>query len=349
MNTNFHRPFLQNLGVALSGAYLFLLCGCGSGLGFSSPANPASPPTSTASSAASGPQLGYFWNAADATLRPIFGIPGASQIGASVVAAGTYVNGAASSASGIAVLQETDGSLDVMALPLGQPTHVATATATGAQIRFSPSGKSAIVFAPGSTSITLLTGLTSAPIASSIASPSAIQEAVLGDSGNVAVAAAGSAGANIQIVGANGAATTVGSVGALGGLAFGSGDSVVFADASANTLTLIRNASTKPSQTLVPTSALLMTPSGVGVSPNGQWVLVANSGDSSSVRVDLTAQNAPLRIACSCTPSLVVPVSGQATFRVTAPGSGPIWAVDAAVSTPRSFFIPALPGTGVHP
>jgi len=124
---------------------------------------------------------------------------------------------------------------------------------------------------------------------------------------------------------------------------------LLFADASNNTLTLIRNASTAPAPTPVPTASLLMAPAGLGVSPNGQWVLVANSADPSTVRVDLTAQTAPLKIACSCTPALVATVAGTATFRVTAPGNGPIWAVDAGASTPRSFFIPALPGTGVHP
>jgi hypothetical protein len=346
MDTFIHRP-LRKLGVALSGASLALLCGCGSGLGFSStPVGPSSPiPSATTN----GPQLGYFWNAADATLRPVMGIPGASQIGESVVPAGMYTAGAAASVSAVALLQAPDGSLDVMALPAGQPTHLSAATTTGAQVRFSPSGKSALVFTPGASSVVLVSGLTSTPAASSVATPFAIQEAALGDSGSFAIATGSAAGASIQIVGANGPATSVGSVGTLGGLAFASGDGLLFADASNNTLTLVRNASTSPASAPVPTAALLMTPAGLGVSPNGQWVLVANSADPSTVRVDLTAQNAPLKIACSCTPALVATVAGTATFRVTAPGNGPIWAVDAGASTPRSFFIPALPGTGVHP
>jgi hypothetical protein len=347
MDTFLYRPLLQKLGVALSGASLALLCGCGSGLGFSS-TPPIGNPT-TPSATTNGPQLGYFWNAADSTLRPVLGIPGASQVGESVVPAGSYTAGAASSASAVAVLQKPDGSLDVMALPTGQPAHVSAATTTGAQIRFSPSGKSALVFTPGATSVVLISGLTATPSASSITTPFAIQEAALGDSGSFAIATGSSAGASIQMVGASGPATSVGSVGTLGGLAFASGDGLLFADASTNTLTLIRNASTAPAPAQVPTAALLMAPSGLGVSPNGQWVLVANSADPSTVRVDLTAQNAPLKIACSCTPALVATVAGTATFRVTAPGNGPIWAVDAAASTPRSFFIPALPGTGVHP
>lgn len=340
------RSFSRRLGVALCTATLGALYGCGSGVGLPTGSTP--PNTVTPAASTQGPQLGYFWNAADQTLRPILGVPGSSQIGLSVVPAGTYVAAAASNA--VAVLEEPDGSLDVMTLPSGQPVHLGGKVAVaGAQIRFSPAGKSAIVFAAGSGSISLLTGLPSAPSATVIPSPVAVQDAAVSDAGGVAIAAANAAGVSIQIVSASGAATAVGSASTLGGLSFGSGDDLLFADANANTLTLVHNASSKPSPALVPSAALLMTPAGLGVSQNGQWALVANSGEASAIRIDLTGQNAPLRIACSCTPALVAPLSGMGTFRITAPGAGALWAIDAGVSAPRSFFIPALAGTGAHP
>ncbi len=340
------RSFSRRLGVALCTATLGALYGCGSGVGLPTGSTP--PNTVTPAASTQGPQLGYFWNAADQTLRPILGVPGSSQVGLSVVPAGTYVAAAASNA--VAVLEEPDGSLDVMTLPSGQPVHLGGKVAVaGAQIRFSPAGKSAIVFAAGSGSISLLTGLPSAPSATVIPSPVAVQDAAVSDAGGVAIAAANAAGVSIQIVSASGAATAVGSASTLGGLSFGSGDDLLFADANANTLTLVHNASSKPSPALVPSAALLMTPAGLGVSQNGQWALVANSGEASAIRIDLTGQNAPLRIACSCTPALVAPLSGMGTFRITAPGAGALWAIDAGVSAPRSFFIPALAGTGAHP
>jgi hypothetical protein len=340
------RSFSRTLGVALCTATLGALCGCGSGVGL--PASSIPPNTVTPTASTQGPQLGYFWNAADETLRPILGVPGSSQIGQSVVAAGTYI--AAAAASSTAVLEEPDGSLDVMTLPSGQPVHVGGKVAVaGAQIRFSPGGKSAVVFAVGSGSVSLVTGLPSAPAAMAIAAPVAVQDATVSDAGVLAIAASSTAGVSIQIVSASGAATAVGNAGALGGLSFASGDDLLFADAAANTLTLVHNASTKPSPVLVPSAALLMTPAGLGVSQNGQWALVANSGEASAIRIDLTGQNAPLRIACNCTPALVAPLSGIGTFRITAPGAGALWAVDAGVSAPRSFFIPTLAGTGAHP
>jgi hypothetical protein len=342
MKTARIRFFSRTLGVALCTAALGALCGCGSGVGL--PAG-STPNTATPAASTQGPQLGYFWNATDQTLRPILGVPGSSQVGQSVVAAGTYIAAAASPANSIAVLEEPDSSLDVMTLPSGQPVHVGGKVAVaGAQIRFSPSGKSAIVFAAGSTAIALIAGLPSAPSATIIASPTAVLDAAVSDAGSVAVAASSSTGVSIQI-----GATAVGNAGALGGLSFTSGDDLLFADAAANTLTLVHNASSKPSPVQVPSAALLMTPAGLGVSQNGQWALVANSGEASAIRIDLTGQNAPLRIACNCTPALVTPLSGMGTFRITAPGAGALWAVDAGVSAPRSFFIPALAGTGAHP
>ena len=50
---------------------------------------------------------------------------------------------------------------------------------------------------------------------------------------------------------------------------YAEGADLLFADAAANTLTLVHNASTKPSPVQVPSAALLMTPASLGVSQNG--------------------------------------------------------------------------------
>lgn len=331
---------VRGLVAALGASTIGLLAGCGSGIGAPSsfPQKPGTPVPQPVSQA-QGPQLGYFWNPSDQTLRPIVGVPGASQVGASVVSAGTYVNGASSFASGLAVMVEPDGSLDVLTLPSGSPTHVAASVAKDAVIHFSPSGRTAVVYSAGGDSLLLLTGLAGTPTASTLHA-TAIVDAAVSDTAHVAVASATA----VQMLAATGAGTQVGSFGAFGGLAFGTGDNLVFADAANNTLTVVRNASTTPAPSQLPTTGLLKAPAALNVSPNGLWVLVANSGEASVVRVDLTAQTAPLSIACSCTPVLVTPMSATGAFRVTAPADGPLWAVDAAVATPRAFFVPA-----VHP
>lgn len=338
---------LQQLSFALALTSLGLLVsGCGSGL-LSSTGGGGS---SSATVAPRGTQLGYFWNKGDQTLRPVLGIPGSSQIGQSVVPAGVYSTAAASSASETAVLIEPDGSLDIIALPSGTPAHLTNIVPLTAQIRFAPGGQSALLFNPGSVTLTLLTNITATPTATTITSTSAVLDAAIGDSGSVAIASASSSGTGIQVRSKAGAITTVANVSTLGGVSFAAADDLLLADTTTNTLTLIHNASTAPAPSLVPTAALLKSPIALAVAPNGRWAVVANGAEASVVNIDLTAATPPLRIACSCTPALVVPLSGSGTFRVTGPSSdSPMWAIDAGNSTPRAFFIPAAPGMVVKP
>lgn len=320
------------------------LSGCGSGVAGSAAAPKA---------ISSGAQLGYFWNASDQTLRPVLGIAGASQVGASVVPAGEYIFGGASAASSMALLQAADGSLDVMQLPSGQPVHLAAATSAGSVIRFSPSGTAAVVFAPGGLSVTVVTKLTGSPQTAVLPAPAAVQDAVSSDTGNAVLAVAVSSGAPQP---SNGTQLITGKTGAqlaalrqYGGMSFSAGDSLVYADAAANTVSLIQNEATVAVVRELPSLSLLKTPGAVAVSSSGQWVVVANVADPSMVRLDLTAQSPALSIACSCTPTNAVPLAGN-SFRVTDPGSGPLWAVDAGLPAPRVFFIPAIPAPakGAH-
>jgi hypothetical protein len=52
----------------------------------------------------------------------------------------------------------------------------------------------------------------------------------------------------------------------------------------------------------------------VAASLDGRWAVVANGGDPSAVRLDLSGVTAPLRIACACQPALLTPLMGNAVF-----------------------------------
>ena len=325
--------------LALSGGGLMLpLVGCGSGIIGS--AVPASTPTTTVAPSAvqAGPQLGYIWSDKTQTLRPVLGVAGSSQLGASVVPADLYLTAASSAASNLAILQETDGVLDLMALPSGQPTRLAATLPTGVQIRFSPSGTVAIAFLRGATSVTLLSSLTGTPAATTVAFNAAISEAAVSDNKSVAAAL----GSSIRTLSATGTGNSATTVATLGGLAFnGTTDDLLVADATANSLTLVRNSVTAPALTVIQSANLLKSPQGVGASHDGRWAVLANSGDANIIRVDLTSQTAPQSFPCSCQPALIAQLSGQGVFRVTAADSGPAWMLDASAATPRVLFIPA--------
>ena len=317
------------------GAACCALAGCGLGVQSAPSSSSAAP-----SAISTGPQLGYLWNTADSSLRPILGVPGASQVGQPVTASGLYVTGAASARSSIALLQESDGSLDTMSLPSGAVQRIGGATApTNSQIVLSPSGQTAILFAPGAATLTLITGLNTMPQPQTLATPGSLVSAAVSDTAQVA-AVSGSGQLSVALLTGN--KNSIASLSGLGFLGFLPGsDDLLVADSSTSTVTLIRHSSTAPAPQAF-TSSNIQSPIAVAASQDGQWAIVANSADQSVVRLDLTGATAPLRIACACQPSQLAAFDGNAVFRLTAPGAGPTWLVDASASTPQTLFIPAV-------
>jgi hypothetical protein len=337
------RP-ASRLGLRLT----LLLCsvglatGCGTGI--ATVAAPQATPTVPVASAL-GPQLGYLWLVSSKTLRPILGIPGASQVGKSVVPAGAYINAATSATASLAVLQAADGSFDLMLLPTGTPVSLGLTLPTGATIRLSPSATAALAFTPGATSAALITGLPASPSLQTISAPAAIADAAVSDTGTVALESSRS----LSILALKGVPVTIAAIAAPGGISFlpgsaSSHDDLLFADSAANSLTLARSTTSGPSAQTISTSGLLHSPSAVGVSSSGRWALVANSGSQSAVRIDLSTLAAS-SVACTCQPTLVKPLADDGAFRITGLASGPNWLVNAASTTPGTLFIPALPAT----
>jgi len=321
--------------------FLFVVCcltsACGSGIGGSSGSGSSTPAPTAVSN---GPQLGYAWDTTALALRPILGIPGSSQFGQPVTAAGVYVTGAASARSSIGLVQETDGSIDSLALPSGSPIRISGVTvATGTTILFSPSGQNAILFAPGGTSVTLLTALNGLPTATGLTATTSILSAAVSDTAQVAIASGSGPIAVSLLTGSN---ARLLSLSGMGGLSFlPTGDDLLTADSSTGAVTLIRHSSSSPVQQAF-TSTAIQSPISVAASQDGNYAVVANGGDPSVVRLDLSGSTAPLRIACTCQPTQLSAFSGNAVFGLTASGPSTAWMVDASAATPRTLFIPAV-------
>ena len=309
------------------------LAGCGVG----AVSGPGSAPLAAV---ANGPQLGYLWNSADQPLRPVLGVPGSAQIGQAVTPAGMYINGAGSPRSAVALLQSADGSISSMSLPSGTAQTLAGANFRGAaQIAFSPSGTDAILFAPGATSVLLLSGLRGATQVQTLVAPAPLSSAAVSDTAQV-VAVSGSGLLTLALLTGN--RSTLGSLTAFGGASFlPGGDDLLLADSGTGVVTLLRHSSTAPAaQTF--TSSAIQTPLAVAASLDGRWAVVANGGDPSTVRLDLSGATSPLRIACGCQPTQLTPFMGNAVFSLLPLSAVPNWAVDASAATPRTVFIPAV-------
>lgn len=298
---------------------------------------------------AAGPQLGLVWNASDATLRPLTGVPGAASLGAPVFSPGAYSAAAWSRSSRSTLLIDPKGNLQLLTAGSSQPATLTSGVQSGASIVFAPRGSYAVVFTPGAKSALLVSGLTQQPAASTINAAAPIQAAAVSDQGTVAIASAGGSGAvTVTASSGGGSASTLASAGGFGGMAFlpGSEDLLV-ADSVANTLSRIHSGS---ATVLASSKDGLNRPLAVSASADARWAVTANHADGTLVRVDLTGATATSKSSCSCTPSQLTALAGNAVFELDAPGSGsgsgsgtaPGWMIEADDTTPRVLFIPSV-------
>lgn len=315
--------------------------GCGSGL--RSAAGASAPATVLVVSAA--PKLGYAWNSNDKTLRPIIGIPGAAQFGESVTSAGIYGQGEADPTGSIAVLLGDDQSVYTMSLPGGSPVLVAGKAPIASTIVFSPKGTWAFIFSRGSAAGKLLTQLSGTALSKNVTFSGPLKDAMVSDAGTVAAALNAPDDIAVQATASSGAVLPLAAVKGYGGMSFIAGtEDLLLADASTDSLLRFRSASTSPSSSPVPTAGLLKKPVSLATSRTSRWAVIANSGDASVIRVDLSGGTPAQRTVCNCKPSTVNQLSDEGSFRLTALQDGPVLIGDASKSAFPILFIPALQG-----
>lgn len=317
---------------------ILLVSGCGKS-SINSGTTTGGTTTPTATTVSTGAQMGLIWNSSDSTLRALVGIPGATQLGTPLFAAGAYSTGAYAGLTRTALLIDPKGNLKVMTLPSQQPVALAENVSPSSLIAFSPHGGYAVVLVPGSTSLLLVTGIPQSPSASTITSSTPIHGAAVSDAGTLLVAANGAtAGITVTATVANGAHSTLAMLGGFGGMSFvpGSEDSLI-ADSSANTLARYH---TGTPATLATAINGLNQPLAVAASQDDRWAIVADRADGSLIRVDLTGAAPPTQSSCTCSPTQLSALNGNAVFELVAPGTAPGWMVEADSPTSRVLFIP---------
>jgi hypothetical protein len=273
----------------------------------------------------------------------MLGVRGSARVSASIVPAGVYVAGDASTASAAALLEDENGSLFSFNLPLSQPTHVADGLPANLRIAFAPSGQSAIAYAPGGSTVTLVTGLPGSPKAQSInySSSNRLLSAAVSDAGTIVVSSQGSS-TQVGTLSASGQFSRLTSVTSAPSFSFLTGsEDMLLADGGANTLSIIHSVSNNPSTQSLGVSGL-NSPVAVSASHDRHWAAVANGADANVLRVDLTTGTPVAKLTCTCQPSQMSSLAGNAVFRVNALGTGPVWTVDFTGTTPQLLFVPAI-------
>jgi len=223
-------------GVMCLGMLLF--SGCGTGTPSSLAKGPVSTNTPSGTNVSTGAQLGLIWNKGDSTLRTLVGVPGSTQLGPALFPVGAYSAGAFAPVTQTALLIDPKGNLRIMTLPATAPSTVAQNISPSSVIALAPRGGYAAVFAPGSTSVLMVSGLPQAPALSTLSAAAAIEGAAVSDAGTLLLAtSAGSNGITVTSISASGGRSSLASLAGYGGMSFiaGSEDSLI-ADAAANTL-----------------------------------------------------------------------------------------------------------------
>ena len=330
---------VPSLPLAVLGAAAMLslaLSGCGGAV-----TNLLPGATKPATGVPAGPTLGYVFSPTDGTLRALLGVRGSAQVSASIVPAGVYVAGEASTAGSVALLEDGNGSLFAFDLPLSQPVHVADGLAANARVVFAPAGQSAVVYAPGGTSLMVVSGLPGNPQVQTRTSAGPLVLAAVSDAGTVAVAQQGSP-VRVGTLSAAGSFSAVAAVQAAGGISFMPGaDNLLIADSGANTAALVRGVSSGPSVQALSVTGLSQ-PVAIAGSYDGHWAVIADGGDQNLFRVDLTTGTAAAMLTCACQPTMASSLTGGGTFRVNSIYGGPLWTVDTTSTQPQLLFVPAI-------
>ncbi len=322
--------------LALAAVAVIALSGCGGAV-----TNLLPGAAKPASGVPAGPTLGYVFSPSDGTLRALLGVRGSAQVSASIVPAGVYVAGEVSTAGSAALLEDANGTLFAFDLPLSQPIHVTDALPLNARVVFAPAGRSAVVYAPGATSVTVVTGLPGSPQVQTQTSATPLALAAVSDAGTLAIVQQGTP-MRVGTLSATGTFSAVAAVTAAGGISFMPGtDTLLLADSGANTAALVRNVSTTPNVQVLNVPGL-SKPVAIAGSYDNHWAVIADGGDQNVFRVDLTTGTPPAMLTCTCQPSALGALAGGGTFRMNSIYAGPLWTVDTSSAQPQLLFVPAI-------
>ncbi len=352
----FRLKQLLGIGPAAATALLVALVGCGTAIN-----SPSASPSGTIqpqSQPATGPVLGYIWDAAGQGLRPVQGLPGASIVGAATVSASgrspAFIATASSSVSGMALFLDANGGVFQAPLAGGALTKIASIPG-GSTLVLSNAGTYALVTGQSASSVNIasvISGLPQSPMvhALNVSGLASTAGGAASDTGTVALAlGSGQSGVSVVAFVAQGPGVQVATAQSFGGMQFVPGsDELVLADGGTGALTAISHVNTAPASATLSPAGAIASPVALDITSNGRWVVAANHvGDV--LPIDLTGAVATTKLHCSCAPSQVLAMRGSAagaTVRLVAAG-GPLWIVDAGNAAPRVLFIPALTSRSV--
>jgi hypothetical protein len=302
----------------------------------------------------SGPVLGYVFDADNAGVRPIFGIPGAATLGpalnlgveldrAALSQESDYLLGVAGPDRQVVLFQNLSGVLS--------PVAIAGAAPAPDRILASPTGRSALLLYRDSNVAQVLTGLPDAPALGASIDLSGLPPLKswgISDDGRAILASAPNGdGESVFLINPDGSSRLLLSAGRVAAAAFLTRRSdTVIADALYNSVDWIRDVTGAAEViNLAAEKDGISSPVAVSVSADNLRVFVANAGSGTIATLDL-AGGAPLLVPCECALTGLERLQGNAVFRLTEPAGEPLWVFDGDPPQARIVFVPAARNGG---
>jgi hypothetical protein len=233
----------------------------------------------------------------------------------------------------------------------------------------SPTGTAAAFYFIQAASLVIVTGLPDAPAPSgrldlsSLPGPAAAL--AIADDGSLVLASAATGGPGSAT--GDGAAVFALSTQSPPRLLLNGGDfpaivflrnstDAVLADRRRNALYRVRDAAGAGAVVLLASEGDgVSAPLAVAASADSTRFFLANAGSTTSSAGSsatigyMSAAGGPLTLLpCSCSPSALAPLSGNAVFRLTEVSGGPLWLLDGDAIEPRLLLVPQVPATGAR-
>jgi hypothetical protein len=282
-----------------------------------------------------------------AGIQPILGIPGAATRGPAVLARAGFegVTLAPGGDCALAVFARGRQVAIVRNLSSAPRTTVLNVPAGPARIAFSPSGDAAVLYYSDTARAEVLTGLPGSPsLAWGIdlaGAPDGVAALAVDDGGGALLVAAAGEPASIWMATPEVGQRFLYAASASPSLAFLSrSEDAVIADASTGDVILVHDPKGESQISRVGGPAQgISRPVAIAAARDNRRIFVVNAEPAGVVSLGLSGEES-LRLACSCAPTTLERMAGGSTFRLTEPGRGPLWLLDAAGSSPRIVFVP---------
>jgi len=299
-----------------------------------------------ASNSIEGPRLGFVFDHAIKSVRPILGIPGAATLGQPLDSALDLRKIAISPMQDYVLA--TEGEHNQVVVLATNRTPMVPVAVQGAdrgpdQLIVSAGGTAAALYYKGGNHVEVIGGLPSAPTISSRLYLSAGQvptALTVSDDGQTLLAGVAD---SVYWVSASGEVPILKGLHKIASIALASNRTALIADGLTNQIHRVQNVTSGVEADVVagPKEGIA-APVAVAISQDGKRAFVANGKSGTIAILDLQAKTQLSQLSCQCTPTGLDRLAGTDVFRLTEPSNRPMWVLEATAHQSRIVFVPPV-------